>query len=276
MAFAKNRYLLVEIAIRVVLLATFLILEYVQPFQRIIQDEEWWLYKNPVSYNEFCPTKWMLSISVFAPLVVVTITYFSFSGPKRKKLTPAMLAITLSLCLNGVVTNIIKLMVGRPRPDFFFRCFPDGVVPRGQPSALNLQCTGDPDLVTEGRKSFPSGHSSFAFSGLGFCTLYLAGHWQCFSIKGRGSSWRLLVSFLPTLLAIIIAISRTSDYRHHWQDVLIGSVLGFTITYLSYRQHYPGLSHDECDIPYMRNEPNDLSHSRSMDRLQNICVKRDV
>ena len=54
-------------------------------------------------------------------------------------------------------TSQIRSVTGlscRPRPDFFWRCYPNGSIPPTQ------QCDGDPDEIQEGRKSFPSGHSS--------------------------------------------------------------------------------------------------------------------
>jgi len=67
------------------------------------------------------------------------------------------------------------LLLRRFRPDFVYRCWPDGQVPENAFSQAELNCTGLPDVITEGRKSFPSGHSSFAFATWGFVFLYVSG-----------------------------------------------------------------------------------------------------
>lgn len=58
------------------------------------------------------------------------------------------------------------------------------------------------------------------------------------------------ISLAPLAGAALVAISRTMDYRHHWQDVLTGSLLGLVVSYFAYRQYYPPLTSDISHQPY--------------------------
>jgi membrane-associated phospholipid phosphatase len=126
------------------------------------------------------------------------------------------------------VTNVVKLLVGRPRPNFAARCWPDGVrvgVP-GVPV-----CSGEAHSVREGRKSFPSGHTSLATAGLAYLSFFLLATVRPRAAADGGAAWRTTAALSPLLLAMWVGLTRVRDYWHHWSDVATGAALGACIAY---------------------------------------------
>ncbi|KAH9048179.1 phosphatidic acid phosphatase type 2/haloperoxidase [Lactarius hengduanensis] len=160
------------------------------------------------------------------------------------------LGLVLSLSLAGAFTQVVKVTVGRPRPDIIDRCQPNaGTVdpPFGLSSAAICH-QSDRHILNDGFRSFPSGHSSLSFAGLTFLSLYIAGKLLLFD--SRGHTPKVWLSVLPLFGAALVAVSRTMDYRHHWQDVVAGSCLGILTAYLSYRLYYPPLSSEIAHLPF--------------------------
>lgn len=118
---------------------------------RTIQPEEWWLYKNPPT-ADYVPSLWLLPMTFLLPFTVVLTNYCI--SKDRNDFSTANHVVTLAIALNGLTTSLLKVTVGRPRPDFFYRCYPNGT------SSFDDKCNGDAYEIREGRKSFPSGHSS--------------------------------------------------------------------------------------------------------------------
>jgi len=103
-------------------------------------------------------------------------------------------------------------------------------------------------VLHDGWRSFPSGHSSFAFSGLGYLAMFFASQMHVF--RPRADLARVLLVLAPLLGAALIAISRLEDYRHDVFDVVVGSLLGGGVAYSTWRRHYPSLSSASCDMPH--------------------------
>lgn len=246
---------MIDIGIRMLLVVVFSKLETQTAFQRIIHSEEMWMYKNPRTKDYVSPLSLILSV-IFGPFLV-TLIHLALTKDRRD-FRAASWTWTLILGLNGLATSLLKISVGRPRPDYFYRCFPDGVMQlnhngSGVDNMLELfNCTGNMRDINEGRKSFPSGHSSFAFAGFGFITYYVGAKLHTFNHRGRGETWRLCVSVAPLVVAALVAVSRTCDYHHHWEDVACGSVIGLFVSYYIYRQYYPSIFSAHCHRPYPR------------------------
>ncbi|XP_074851668.1 phospholipid phosphatase 1 isoform X1 [Carettochelys insculpta] len=127
------------------------------------------------------------------------------------------------------LTDIAKYSIGRLRPHFLAICQPDWVRVNCSLGYIeNFPCQGDKAKVNEGRLSFYSGHSSFSM----YCMLFLALYLQA-RMKG---DWARLVrptaQFALIASSIYVGLSRVSDYKHHWSDVLTGLLQGAVVAVL--------------------------------------------
>jgi len=206
-------------------------LNLVEPFHRFVGEDMLADLRYPLKSNTV--PVWAVPVyAVIGPIVVFVGVYL-----KRRNVYDmhhAILGLLFSVLITGVLTDAIKDGVGRPRPNFFWRCFPDGV-PKYDNITRGVLCDGVASVIKEGHKSFPSGHSSWSFAGLGFLSWYLAGKVKAFDRRGHVA--KLCVVLLPLLLAAMVAVSRVDDYWHHWQDVFAGGILG---------RHFPDTSSFNC------------------------------
>ncbi|XP_073200049.1 phospholipid phosphatase 1 isoform X6 [Lepidochelys kempii] len=127
------------------------------------------------------------------------------------------------------LTDIAKYSIGRLRPHFLAICQPDWARVNCSLGYIeNFPCQGDKVKVNEGRLSFYSGHSSFSM----YCMLFLALYLQA-RMKG---DWARLVrptaQFGLIAASIYVGLSRVSDYKHHWSDVLTGLLQGAVVAVL--------------------------------------------
>ncbi|KAG6779146.1 hypothetical protein POTOM_015516 [Populus tomentosa] len=227
----------------VLLVVIEVILYLTPPFYRYVGKDMMTDLRYPLLDNTV-PAWAVPMYAVLLPVVIFLVVYY-----RRRDvydLHHAILGLLFSILVTAVITDSIKNAVGRPRPDFFWRCFPDGKDVYDHLG--NVICHGEKSIIKEGHKSFPSGHTSCSFAGLGFLSLYLSGKLKAFDRKGHVA--KLCIVFLPILAACLVAISRVDDYWHHWQDVFAGGLLeapfaGLVVATFCYLQFFPPPYHPQ-------------------------------
>ncbi|KAG4096405.1 acid phosphatase/Vanadium-dependent haloperoxidase [Neocallimastix lanati (nom. inval.)] len=203
----------------------------------------------------------------------IVITGFQYY---KKDLTynyhQAIIGIALSMSISTLFAHFVKMFVGRYRPDFISVCDVDFDKVQEQYNSYNISsdigfgprhlfnttiCKNTKENLYEERRSFPSGHSSFSFSVMSYLSLYIAG--QIHLLDKKAYMWKYFAVSIPYFFAVFVAVSRVFDYRHHWQDVTIGSIIGIVFGFLSYYYYYPSLRDSSCDKPYQRLEEVDTN-----------------
>ncbi|XP_029301122.1 phospholipid phosphatase 1 isoform X2 [Cottoperca gobio] len=121
------------------------------------------------------------------------------------------------------LTDIAKYSIGRLRPHFLDVCKPDRRLNCSSGAYIeDFTCSGDASMVNEGRLSFYSGHSSFSM----YCMLFLALYLQARFKAEWARLLRPTIQFFLIAASVYTGLSRVSDYKHHWSDVLMGLLQG--------------------------------------------------
>ncbi|KAI8371677.1 phosphatidic acid phosphatase type 2/haloperoxidase [Radiomyces spectabilis] len=233
----------------VIMTAVFFAIDVIPPFRREFSLTDKTIM-FPYAHQESVPVWLLVVICFFGPILVIAGVSL---GLRRSvhDFHSGILGLCLGLSITIMMTDVIKITAGRPRPDFLSRCQPvAGSVdpPLGLSNYTICATPFNTHIMKDGFKSFPSGHSSFSFSGLGYLAFYLAGKMRMFD--ERGHTYKGFLFAFPLIGALLVAISRTRDYRHHWHDVFIGALLGTSAAYFAYRQYHPSLAHATCHHPF--------------------------
>ncbi|EFW21633.1 hypothetical protein D8B26_001795 [Coccidioides posadasii str. Silveira] len=236
------------ISLAIITAGWFIIQIFVEPFHRMFSLENGSI-QFPFAVVERVPVVWAVIYAGILPLMIIGIwAAVTRSGSHFTHVT--ILGFLATLILTSFLTDVVKNAVGRPRPDLISRCKPEKGTPAHTLVSFNVCLETDHHILHEGWRSFPSGHSSFAFGGLGYLSLFFAGQLHVF--RPRSGLARFLFSAAPLLGALMIAMSRLADYRHDVYDVTVGSLLGLFTAYFTYRRYYPSLKSIDCDTPYSR------------------------
>ncbi|GBG65985.1 hypothetical protein CBR_g54964 [Chara braunii] len=202
------------------------VLKRIRPFERYIDEMTLKNERYPMMGSSTVPSAALPGIAIGLPLAVFGVQFWR----KRdgNELHSAVIGCIYTVVLTWFITDSIKPLIGRPRPDFAARCFPDGVKRFGPDG--NVQCTGDEAVVREGRLSFPSGHSALSFAGMSYLFFFLSERLLGKSTRERGGGlWWLVLALIPLAIATLVAMTRVENYRHHWDDCVVGSLIGIVM-----------------------------------------------
>ncbi len=155
----------------------------------------------PYVAKEKISTATLVLCGLVAPgIIILLVCFFFVPGPTVPKSTlktliwrrklwewhTGWLGLGLSLASAFLITNGMKNLFGKPRPDLLSRCNPDlqniaKYALDSAPNALGFNVVSaaicqqtDKSLLNDGFRSFPSGHSSFSAAGLVYVSLFIA------------------------------------------------------------------------------------------------------
>ena len=229
-------------------------LEFQPPFERHLVPETLPRVSYPHRGEQTFPTWTLPFLGVIIPVSVIlaaSLVQTDSVARSRAETKRLIVGLLLAVTLGFAVTNALKNSVGAFRPDFHARCWPNGAKTAWEaPGIPKCAPNHDARLVSEGRKSFPSGHASMAFSGLSFASAAAAERLAVFGggaesaakkkrNRHQAPAWRLVAAAAPVALALAVAVSRVTDYMHHVEDVVGGGMIGLAAAWAAWAAKRP-------------------------------------
>ncbi|CAH0551779.1 unnamed protein product [Brassicogethes aeneus] len=166
--------------------------------------------------------------TVLVPLlVIVLVELLKHGSVKLRDFWIFYKEFLIGECFVLMVTELGKILVGEHRPHFFDVCRPiENELCQNGTYVESYTCSNERYtryFLVDSSRSFPSGHSSVGW----FAALFSA-----YIIQSRLPTEKTGRLLKPLLVAVcvtwglICSLSRIVDHRHHWWDVLTGSLLG--------------------------------------------------
>jgi diacylglycerol diphosphate phosphatase / phosphatidate phosphatase len=184
--------------------------------------------------------------------IVVFVETFGTMVPPRRPAW-ALAALLMTLGLSEGLTQTIKMVVHRKRPNFYALCGFD-------PTATTPTCRASANAIREAQWSFPSGHSSLSACSAVFLMWYLVS--KVMTVPQQPQQRRLwwwtvsrkrMVGALIVAVGIgwtmVVGISRLVDHWHHPSDVLAGWCLGSLVATTVFHLYYYPLWHSQVGLP---------------------------
>ncbi|KAK3325004.1 phosphatidic acid phosphatase type 2/haloperoxidase [Apodospora peruviana] len=196
-----------------------------------------------------------LAAFLAAMIPIVVILFMQIRVRSFWDVNNGIIGLLYSLITAAVFQVFIKWLIGGLRPHFLTVCQPDlskasntpGIVGAGY-NAKGFQqiyytrevCTGDEKEINDSLESMPSGHTTAAFAGFVFLSLYLNAKLKVWS-NYHPAMWKLVAIWAPVLGACLIGGALTIDEFHNWYDVLAGAVIGTMMAFSAYRMTYAAI-----------------------------------
>nr|CCC94589.1 unnamed protein product [Trypanosoma congolense IL3000] len=207
---------------------------------------------NNTYVRDTAGVRWFVRFS----FALVLLLYCAVQKARCRDLWPWIGGQLFTTALQGVMTQVLQLYAGRPRPDYLSRLRYHGydkdsyigstVTPSSEASYWCELGRKHTDL-RDGRLSFPSLEASLMFSLSVFVIFFL---WeQLQPSAGGGSLTRMAAAVSPIIFAILSCVDQTRKNESGFDDVLAGAFVGTMCAVLCYNTVLPKLKDGACASP---------------------------